>query len=368
MSRRAIISDIHSNLLALEAVLADIQQQKVDAIVCLGDICGYGPEPIQCVDKVRAVAQWTLMGNHDEALFVEPRDFGKNARLAIEWQKSVLEPKMDASQADEERWYWLHNLVPRRAEKNVLFVHASPREPLYEYVLKEDFADSGLGPPEKAVEIFRSMDWLCFCGHSHRPGVVAEDFHWYRPEELGNYMHVLKPGCKTLINVGSVGQPRDGITWACYCLLDLPEPPDLTKTMRLTPSAEGAPVSEDAPTMAAPVPSGDLLASRGLSEVGIMEIGEEDKTPTSEELTKSAKLARERASSRSGTQAGSDAVAAQDATRTSQELQQARETALLNLPRVTFRRVSYDVAAAQARFRAVPQLPESLALRLARGL
>jgi predicted phosphodiesterase len=114
MSRRAIISDIHSNLLALEAVLADIQQQNVDGVICLGDICGYGPQPIECVEKVRSVAQWTLMGNHDEALFVEPKDFGKNARLAIEWQKRVLEPKLDSTQVDEERWYWLQNLSPRR--------------------------------------------------------------------------------------------------------------------------------------------------------------------------------------------------------------------------------------------------------------
>ena len=364
MSRRAIISDIHSNLLALEAVLADIQQQNVDGVVCLGDVCGYGPEPIECVEKVRSVAQWTLMGNHDEALFVEPKDFGKNARLAIEWQKRVLEPKLDSTQVDEERWYWLQNLSPRRAENNVLFVHASPREPLYEYVLKEDFNAGGQGPSEKAVDIFSAMEWLCFCGHTHRPGVVAEDYEWFRPEELNNYMYVLKPGCKTLINVGSVGQPRDGITWACYCIFDLPEPADLTKTMKVRPLGEGAPpASDNQATVKLPAPFGAIGADSGLSEVGVMEIGEDDKTPVSEELTKAIKKAL------SAQAAGGTAEAtAQDETRTSQELQQARETALLNLPRVSFRRVAYDITAAQERFRAVPELPTGNALRLAKGL
>ena len=93
------------------------------------------------------------------------------------------------------------------------------------------------------MEIFRAIDWLCFCGHTHRPGVVSEDFQWYKPEELNNYMYVFKPGCKSLINVGSVGQPRDGITWACYCIFDLPEPADLTKTMRIKPLGGDAPLT-----------------------------------------------------------------------------------------------------------------------------
>ena len=221
MSRRAIISDVHSDLVALEAVLADIQAQKVDSIVCLGDICGYGPQPIECIDRVRATAAWTLRGNHDEALFGEPRDFGTNARLSIEWQRRLLQPSENSSEAERGRWEWMKSLPPCRAEKDVLFVHASPRDPVYEYVLREDFHDSGLGPTQKAKDIFAAMNWLCFCGHSHRPGVVAEDFKWWRPSELENGSSFLRRGFKTIVNVGSVGQPRDGIPAACYVILRL---------------------------------------------------------------------------------------------------------------------------------------------------
>lgn len=361
MSRRAIISDIHSNLVALEAVLADIQQQSVEGVVCLGDVCGYGPQPIECVERIRATVLWSLMGNHDEALFVQPRDFGKNARLAVEWQKRVLEPKLDASLEDEERWYWLQQLQPSRVEKDVLFVHASPREPLYEYVLREDFLDDGTGPSEKAKEMFAAMQWLCFCGHSHRPGVVGQDFHWYKPEELADYTHVLKPGYKTLINVGSVGQPRDAITDACYCIFDLVEPGDLVKTAKLKPLREGPPpVGPDDPTLRMSGTQVNVLARQGLSEVGMVTIGNDDKTPPSAELTKTARMVP-------AAQAA-EQVGPQDDTRTSAELQKARETLMMTVPHVTFRRVPYNVAEAQARFRAVKELPENNALRLARGL
>jgi len=330
MARRAIISDIHSNLLALEAVLADIRTQNVDGIVCLGDICGYGPQPIECIELVRGAAMWTLMGNHDEALFVDPKDFGKNARLAVEWQKRILEPPLESTQVQEDRWFWLQNLQPRRVEDNVLFVHASPREPLYEYVLREDFLDEGMGPSEKAKELFAATEWLCFCGHSHRPGVVSEDYRWYRPEELTAGTHILKRGQKTIVNVGSVGQPRDAITAACYCIFDLTEPADLLQTVQ-TP----------APRLAEQPP--ELVKTQRVSMPG-QNTGDAPEALPQEE------------------------IGSQDDTRTTAELQKARETVMLSLPRVTFRRVAYDVAAEQERFRAVPDLPEHNAARLGRGL
>jgi len=132
MSRRALISDIHGNLVALEAVLADIATQKVDEIVCLGDICGYGPQPIECIKLVREHCAWTLRGNHDEAIFIEPHDFGKNALAAIHWQRTILQPRPDSPPADAERWNWLKGLPAERKEKDIVFVHASPRDPIYE--------------------------------------------------------------------------------------------------------------------------------------------------------------------------------------------------------------------------------------------
>src|SRR5262245_13997531 len=129
MARRAVISDIHGNLVAFEAVLADIARQRIDDIVCLGDICGYGPQPIECIQKVREVAAWCLLGNHDEALFVEPRDFGANAKKSIEWQRTILEPGPNATPADKDRWEWIRSLSPQRKEKDTVYVHASPKDP-----------------------------------------------------------------------------------------------------------------------------------------------------------------------------------------------------------------------------------------------
>src|SRR6478672_6645275 len=96
MLRRAVISDIHGNLVALEAVLADIKTQNVSEIICLGDICGYGPEPVECIKRVREVCKWSLRGNHDEALFFEHADMGRNALASILWQRKILEPKPDS--------------------------------------------------------------------------------------------------------------------------------------------------------------------------------------------------------------------------------------------------------------------------------
>ena len=305
MSRRAIISDVHGNLVALEAVLADIKTQNVSEIVCLGDICGYGPQPIECVKLVRQNCAWSLRGNHDEALFVDPTDFGKNALTSILWQRKLLEPKTTSTPEDLERWEWLKSLPPERKEKDVAFVHASPRDPLYEYVLREDF-DEGLGPTQKAKDMFAAMDWLCFCGHSHRPGVVAEDYKWFLPADLNKGTYVVKKGFKTIVNIGSVGQPRDGIPDSCYVIFEY-EP------------IEHPPVATKAP----PKPgSGTFIQVKS---------------------------------------------AVEDETRFGQELNQARDTALMRLPKVHFRRVAYDIPGAQARFRAIKELPEHNAARLSSG-
>jgi len=216
--RRAIISDIHGNWVALEAALADCAEQKVDDIVCLGDICGYGPDPIQCIDRASDKCKWVLCGNHDAALFMSaPIGFNKYAKDAIEWQRSVLTPYWYSWPSTKKRWHWLEGLPASRTEGDVLYVHASPRDPLMEYVEEGDFADMGFGPSQKALEIFEKITRLSFCGHSHRPGVVAEDYRWIKPHELPDLRYTLLPG-KTLVNVGSVGQPRDGNPQGCYAI------------------------------------------------------------------------------------------------------------------------------------------------------
>ena len=221
MARRAIISDIHSNVLALVAVLADIKTQNVDAIVCLGDICGYGPDPIECIDLIRAKCKWALCGNHDIALFMTvPIGFNRFAREAIEWQRELLRPRWYSLPETKDRWRWLESLAAMRQEGPVLYVHASPRDPLMEYVEEGDFADMGFGPSQKGMDMFEKIEQLCFCGHSHKPGVVTEEFIWLKPHELPDFTHTLHVGEKTLVNVGSVGQPRDNRPQSCYAIYD----------------------------------------------------------------------------------------------------------------------------------------------------
>lgn len=319
MLRRAVISDIHGNLVALEAVLADIKAQNVSEIVCLGDICGYGPQPIECIKRVRETCAWTLRGNHDEALFVDPTDFGRNALASILWQRKILEPKPDSPPDVTERWNWLKSLPPEKKEKDVVFVHASPRDPIYEYVLREDFEDTGLGPTQKAKDIFASMEWLCFCGHSHRPGAVAEDYKWHLPGDLENGLYHIKRGFKTIINIGSVGQPRDGIVDACYVVFEY----DALEAQTSSASTSAVDPNPTPKFGRPPVGSGTFIQVRDKPD-------EED-------------------------------------TKFGEALKQARDTALMRMPKVIFRRVPYDIAEAQRRIRAVPELPDHNAARLATG-
>jgi len=215
------MSDVHGNLVALEAALADCAAQGADEIVCLGDICGYGPDPMECVDLLRARCKWVLAGNHDVTLFMSVAvGFNKYARQAIEWQRRLLIPRWYSFGAKVNRWNWLGSLTPMRKEDDVLYVHASPRDPMMEYVEEGDFADMGFGSSQKALEIFERIERLSFCGHSHRPGVVTTDFHWMRPQLFPDLTCHLQSHEKTLVNIGSIGQPRDGNPCGCYVIYD----------------------------------------------------------------------------------------------------------------------------------------------------
>lgn len=218
---RAIISDVHGNLEALRAVLKDIQSQGADDIVCLGDVVGYGPEPIACLKVIRRVCSWCLCGNHDAALFMTHAvGFNEGAAKAVAWQRSMMQPHFHSLPGKVARWRWLENLSASRQEDSVLYVHASPRDPIMEYVLEEDFQDIGFGPSEKAQDIFQHFEWLSFVGHSHRPGVATHDLKWIRPAALKNMTYVLPKDKKTLVNIGAVGQPRDKNKDSCYVLFD----------------------------------------------------------------------------------------------------------------------------------------------------
>ncbi len=221
MALRAVISDIHGNLEALRAVLADIEAEGADEIVCLGDIVGYGPNPVECVNIIRKVCRWSLCGNHDAALFMSHAlGFNESAAKAVAWQRRKMKPGFFALPGKLARWLWLENLPSLRREGKGIYVHASPRDPLMEYVLEEDFKDNGFGISDKATEMFECFDEICFVGHSHRPGVATHDFRWIKPTDLPDNTYYIPSGRKTLINIGAVGQPRDRNKDSCYVLFD----------------------------------------------------------------------------------------------------------------------------------------------------
>lgn len=214
----AIISDIHANLEALEAVLQDIKDRKIETIYCLGDIIDYGPDPEACVDLAYEF-DVNLLGNHEEAVLNMPVGFNPVARRSLLWTRSRLKPGILSSGSKRSRWRFVQEL-PRSLEMDdILLVHGSPRDPTAEYILKSDTEDLMGEVPEKIREILGMVRRLCFCGHSHMPGLITEDGTFYEPEEIEGFFP-LAGSSKLVVNVGSVGQPRDHDPRACYVILD----------------------------------------------------------------------------------------------------------------------------------------------------
>jgi diadenosine tetraphosphatase ApaH/serine/threonine PP2A family protein phosphatase len=214
---KAIISDIHGNLEALQAVLADIDKANVQEVYCLGDVVGYGPNPRECIDLVMR-CKVVLLGNHDQGALFDPEGFNPPAEKAIFWTRSQLEAADADAERKDGRWAFLAERPRLHRENGLLFVHGSARNPLNEYVFPEDAYNQ-----RKMDRIFALVDRYCFQGHTHVPGVftegLPEDLYQFRaPDECDYAWHL--NGRKTLCNVGSVGQPRDGDWRACYVMLD----------------------------------------------------------------------------------------------------------------------------------------------------
>jgi predicted phosphodiesterase len=180
----AIISDIHSNLEALEAALGVIKKRNIDEVICLGDVIGYGANPNECIDLIRKATPYVLLGNHDEAAIDLSRTeyFNPFARIAAEWTHQQL---------TEENKDFIAQL-PFSIERNgVHFVHSSPYQPEeWHYILS---------PADAQLNFAYFMESICFVGHSHVPGIFCEDI-WTRDVVAGK---------KFIVNVGSIGQPRD---------------------------------------------------------------------------------------------------------------------------------------------------------------
>lgn len=202
--RILIISDIHANLPALEAVLADAG--AYDATWCLGDLVGYGPDPNECIARVRELPKLTcLLGNHDAAALgqIDVEAFNAEAKQSVKWMQSVLEPEGVA---------FLKSLPEKVVMGEVTLAHGSPRNPVWEYILDVRVA-------RKNMEILATP--FCFVGHTHLPVCYTLN------EKTGNItLDIPTPGesvamtPRQLFNPGSVGQPRDRNTRAAYAIFD----------------------------------------------------------------------------------------------------------------------------------------------------
>jgi len=197
-----IISDIHSNLTALEAVLADAGQ--VDAVWCLGDLVGYGPDPNECITRVCELPNLVcIIGNHDAAALnqIDSGTFNPEARDAIRWTQNTLS---DGSLA------FLKSLPERLEMEDVTLVHGSPRHPVWEYLLDTKNATQSFAHFETSY---------CFVGHTHLPSIylLGKDNHSARLmiPEASSHM-ALTP--RAILNPGSVGQPRDRDARAAYAI------------------------------------------------------------------------------------------------------------------------------------------------------
>lgn len=202
--RYAVLSDIHANLEALTAVLADAAAHA-DALLCLGDTVGYGADPAPCVDVVAERCQAVVGGNHEHGVvgLLDLGWFNGNARAAAEWT---------AERLDDDQRAWLAALPLVREIEDATLVHASPRHPEeWDYLLS---ADDGYA----AFSAFATR--LCFVGHSHLPGVWSQGSSG-RDYRAGLADVELEPGRRYIVNVGSVGQPRDHDPRAAYAVWDV---------------------------------------------------------------------------------------------------------------------------------------------------
>jgi len=134
----AVISDIHANLEALEAVLADIDSKGIAKIVCLGDVVGYGPDPAACLGLVATRTEPCLCGNHDYAVLYGARDFNPVAEDVVVYHQELLVPRAGSAEDGIRRWEFLRGLIARYEDEDCLYVHGSPRNPIHEYILESD--------------------------------------------------------------------------------------------------------------------------------------------------------------------------------------------------------------------------------------
>lgn len=197
----AILSDIHANLPALEAVLTDIESQGIRELLCLGDVVGYGAQPAECIELLRSKSLLSILrGNHDAyaASEVDPPDVSQETLEGVRWTRARLSPEHRA---------WLGALPLTWQGGGYEAVHAAlPNPEAWDYVLE---------PAAAARHFAHQKQSVCFIGHSHRPAMFVDGED--RALDLTS-LESIRPDRKQVINVGSVGQPRDKDARACYLI------------------------------------------------------------------------------------------------------------------------------------------------------
>jgi len=200
----AVIADIHGNLEAFKAVLEDAKDQRVDRFVCLGDVVGYGANPKECLDIVREMQIPCVKGNHDDycSSGLDPEGFNEDARKAILWTRSQL---------TEDDLKWLKDLKYIRIMANFTLVHATMDGPQRWGYIFDKLQAAASFPYQQTP--------LCFFGHTHVPLAFIKDFSTIRGGTYSKFK--IDAGKKYMMNVGSVGQSRDGVAKATYATFDL---------------------------------------------------------------------------------------------------------------------------------------------------
>jgi len=200
--RVAVLSDIHANVTALDAVLASVP--SVDEVWHLGDVVGYGPEPDAVVARLRGAGAIGVRGNHDAAAVggIEIQAFNVDARTAMEWTRSVI---------GEDARSWLRALPERLERADFTLVHGSPRDPTWEYVTSTPVARAGMSTMSTRFGLH---------GHTHVPIAYVEQDGRLETMSPGNGSTLTFDDRRVLLNPGSVGQPRDGIPASSWLLLD----------------------------------------------------------------------------------------------------------------------------------------------------
>ncbi len=219
MRKTAILSDIHGNLSALEACLAVCEREGVEDLWSLGDVIGYGPDPIAVTEIVRERFIHSLMGNHEEALVTGKHRFNPYAAQAIDWTRQQLGGKLSrifsGRTADHLTWYG--DRKPFELEHKALMVHGSIYDPVHDYVDEPENPVEAEQMIETLERDFSGFD-LCFAGHNHTPFLCTKIGTLFPHDQHNRF--VLPPGHKAYLCVGSVGQPRDYDPRASFAIYD----------------------------------------------------------------------------------------------------------------------------------------------------